>query len=154
MLCVIAIFSNCAYVLPFKDKKGITITDAFPNILDQSSRKPNKIKVDIGCKIYNRSMKSWLQDTGIEVYSTQNKRKSVVAERFIRFLKNKVNKFMGPISKNVYIYKLDDIANKFNNTYHRKIKVKSIKVKSNIYIDYIHILKKMKKIQTLKLTMM
>ena len=79
-------------------------------------------------------MKSWLQDKGIEVYSTQNKRKSFVAERYVRSLKNKVYKYMTAISKNVHICKLDDTANKFNKTYHRKIKVKPINVKSNAYI--------------------
>ena len=79
-------------------------------------------------------MKSWLQDKGIEVYSIQNKRKSFVAERYVRSLKNKVYKYMTAISKNVHVRKLDDTANKFNNTYHRKIKLKPINVNSNTYI--------------------
>ena len=62
-------------------------------------------------------MKSWLQDNDIEIYSANNKGKSFVSERFIRTLKNKIYKYMTSISKNVYINKLDDIVNKYNNTY-------------------------------------
>ena len=70
-----------------KDKKSITITKAFQNILVGSNRKPNKIWVEKGSKFYNRSMKTFLQDNDIEMYSTHNERKSIVAERFIRTLK-------------------------------------------------------------------
>ena len=57
------------------------------------------------------------------MYSTHNEGKSVVAERFIRTLKNKIYKYMTSISKNVYIDKLHEIANKYNNIYHRTIKM-------------------------------
>ena len=69
-------------------------------------------------------MKSWLQDDNIEMYSTDNEEKSLVAERFIRTLKAKIYKYTTSMSKNVYIDKLDDIVNKCNNTYHRAIKMK------------------------------
>ena len=71
------------------------------------------------------------------MYSAHNEGKSVVAERFIRTLKNKIYKHMTAVSKNVYIDKLDDIVNEYNNTYHRTIKMKPIEVKDNTYIDYI-----------------
>ena len=64
-------------------------------------------------------MKSWLEKNDIEMYSTHNEGNSVVAERFIGTLKNKIKKYMTSISKNVYIDKLDDIVNEYNNTYHR-----------------------------------
>ena len=57
-------------------------------------------------------MKLLLEEDGIEMYSTHNEGKSVIAERFIRTLKNKIYKYMTSVSKNVYIDKLDDIANK------------------------------------------
>ena len=57
------------------------------------------------------------------MYSIHNKRKSVVAERFIRTLKNKIYKYITSVSKNMYIDKLDDIVNEYNNTYHRTIKM-------------------------------
>ena len=69
------------------------------------------------------------------MYSTHNEGKSVVAERFIRTLKNKINKYMTSMSKNVYIDKIDDIVNEYNNTYHRAIKMKPIDVKNNAYIN-------------------
>ena len=65
------------------------------------------------------------------MYSTHNARKSAVAERFIRTLKNKIYKYMIPISKN--IDKLDDILNKYNSTYHSTIKMKPVNVKSSTY---------------------
>ena len=91
-----------------------------------SNRKPNKVWVDKGNEFYNSSFKKWLQDNDIVLYSTHNEGKSVVAERFIRTLKNKIYKYMTSISKNVYIDKLDDIVNEYNTTYHRTIKMKPI----------------------------
>ena len=60
-------------------------------------------------------MKSWFQNNDKEMHSAHNEGKSVVAERFIRTLKNKISKYMTSISKNVYINKLADIVNKYNN---------------------------------------
>ena len=70
------------------------------------------------------------------MYSIHNEGKSVVAERFIRTLKNEIYKYMTAISKNIFIDKLDDIVNEYNNTYHRTIKMKPIDVKDNTYIDF------------------
>ena len=80
-------------------------------------------------------MKSWLEKADIEMYSTHNEGKSVIAERFIRTLKSKIYKCMNSVLKNVYIDKLDDIVNKYNNTYHNTIKMKPVNVKSNTYIE-------------------
>ena len=65
-----------------------------------------------------------------------NEENSVITERFIRSLKNKIYNYISSISKNVYIDKLDEIVNKCNNTYHRRIKVKPVDVNPNIYIDF------------------
>ena len=70
------------------------------------------------------------------MYSTYNKGKSVVAEGFIRTLKNKIFKHMTAISKTVYFDVLDDIVNKYNNTVHRTIKIKPIDVTSDSYAEY------------------
>ena len=70
------------------------------------------------------------------MYSTHDEGKSVVAETFIRTIKNKIYKHMTSISKNVYIDKLDDIVNEYNNTKHRTTKMKPIDVKDNTYIDF------------------
>ena len=106
LLCVICVINICctyASVAPLKDKKGITILMLFKKKLDKSKRKPDKIWVDKGSKFYNRSIKSWLQDNYVEMYSTQNAGKCVVAERFIS--NYKIYKYMTPISKNMYIDK-------------------------------------------------
>ena len=72
---------------------------------------------------------------GVEMYSTHNEAKSVIPKRFIWKLKNKIYKYKTSVSKNVYIDKLDDIVNKYNNTYHSTIKIKSADVKSSTHID-------------------
>ena len=89
LLCVIDIFSKYAWVLPLKDKKGVSIVTAFQSILKQSNRKPNKIWVDKDSEFYNTSFKKWLEDNDIVMHSTHNEGKSVVAERLIRTLKSK-----------------------------------------------------------------
>ena len=70
------------------------------------------------------------------MYSTYNKGKSYVTEKFIRILKNKIYQYMTSVSKNLYIDKLNDIVNKYNDTYHSTIKLKPVDVKSNLYIDF------------------
>ena len=67
------------------------------------------------------------------MYSIHNEGKSIV-ERFIRTLKTKIYKYMTSISKNVYIDKLNDIVNEYNNTYHRTTKMKPVNIKDNAYI--------------------
>ena len=71
----------------------------------------------------------------VVMYSTHNEGKSLVAERLIRTLKGKIYKYMTSISKNVYMDKLDDIVDEYNNTYHTTIKMKPIDVKDNTYFN-------------------
>ena len=104
--------------------------------MDDSNTKPNKIWVNEGSESYNNSYKKSLKDSDIEMYSIHNEGKSAVAERFIRTLKTKIYKYMTSVSKNVYIDKLDDIVDEYNNTYHRTIKMKPVDVKDNTYIDF------------------
>ena len=134
LLCVIDIYSKYAWVVPLKDKKVITIVNAFQKILDDSKRKPNKIWVDKDSKFYNKPLKSWLERNDIEMYSTDNEGISVVGEALIRTLKTKIYKYMTSVPKNVYIDKLDDIVDEYNNTYHRTVKIKPVDVKSGNYI--------------------
>ena len=84
LLCVIDTFSKYAWVVPLKDKKGVSIVDTFRKIFKKSDRKPNKIWVDKGSEFYNSSFKKWLKDNDIEMYSIHNEGTSAVAERFIR----------------------------------------------------------------------
>ena len=139
LLCAIDLYSKYAFVVPLKDKKGISIVNAFNKIIKQSKRcakgtsakhvKPNKIWADQGSEFYN------LED--IIMYSTYNEGESVVAERIIRTLKNKLYKHMTATGKNVYYDLLDDIVNEYNNTKHSTIKMKQKDVGDNkrVYID-------------------
>ena len=137
LLCAIDLYSKYAFVIPLKDKKGISIVNAFNKIIKQSGKKPNKIWVDQGGDFYNNVFKKWLSDNDIIMYSTYNEGKSVAAERFIRTLKNKLYKHMTATGKNVCYDVLDDVVNKYNNTKHSTIKMKPIDVKDNkrVYID-------------------
>ena len=134
LLCFIDIFNKYAWVVPLKDKKGVSIVGPFQKILDNSNRKLNKIWVDKGSEFYKSYFKKWLKDNDIEVYSIHNEVKSVVAERFIRTLKTKIYKYMTSVLKNMYIDKLDHIVGEY--TYHRTIKMKPVDVKDNTYIDF------------------
>ena len=127
LLCAIDLFSKYGWVAPMKDKKGTNIVNVFKKIISEG-RKPNKIWVDQGSEFYNKSFKYFLKINNIDMYSTFNEGKSVIAERFIGTLKNKTYKHMTAISKNVYCDALDDIVNKYNNTVHRTIKMKPIDV--------------------------
>ena len=137
LLCAIDLYSKYAFVIPLKNKKGNSIVNAFNKIMKQSNIKPNKIWVDQGGEFYNNVFKKWLSDNDIIMYSTYNEGKSVVAERFIRTLKNKLYKHMKVTGKNVYYDVLDDVVNKYNNTKHSTIKMKPTDVKNNkrVYID-------------------
>ena len=88
-MCAVDLYSKYAFVIPLKDKKGISIVNRFNKIIKQSNRKPNKIWVDQGGEFYNNVFKKWLPDNDNIMYSTYHEGKSVVAERFIRALKNK-----------------------------------------------------------------
>ena len=133
LLCAIDLFSKYAWVIPIEDKKGTSIVTAFKKII--SKRKPNKIWVDQGSEFYNNTFKDFLKINNIEMYSTFNEGKSVVAERFSRTLKNEIYKHMTAISKKVYIDVLNDIVIKYNNTVHRTTKIKPIDVTKNSYVE-------------------
>ena len=137
-LCAIDLYSKYTFVIPLKYKKGISIVNAFNKIVKQSGKKTNKIWVDQGGEFYNNVFKKWLLDNDIIMYSTYNEGKSVVAERFIRTLKNKLYKHMAATGKNIYYNVLDDVVNKYNNTKHSTIKMKPIDIKNDnkrVYID-------------------
>ena len=121
ILRAIDLYSKDAFVVPLKDKKGISIVNAFNKIIKQYNRKPNKIWVDQGGEFYNRVFKKWLSYNDIIMYSTYNEGKSIVAERFIRTLRNKLYKHMTATGKNVYYDVLDDVVNEYNNTKHNTI---------------------------------
>ena len=136
LLWAIDLFSKYARVVPIKDKKGPSIINAFKKILSDSNRKLNKIWVDQGSELHNKSFKDFLKINNIEMYSTYNGGKSVLAERFIRTLKNTIFKYLTAISKNVYFNVLDDIVNKYNNTVHKATEMKHVDVTGDSYTEY------------------
>ena len=128
-------FSKYTWVIPLKDKKGASIVNALKKIISEG-RKPNKIWVVQGSEFYNKSFTDFLKINNIEMYSTFNEGKSVIAERFIRTLKNKIYKHMTTISKDVYVDVLDDIVNKYNDTVHKTIKMKPIDITDDSFAKY------------------
>ena len=114
--------SEYAGVVPSKDKKGITITNALQTILDKYRCKPNQICIDKGCEFYNRTMKSWLQDNNTEICSIHNERNLFLLKELPVYIDN------------VYIDKLHDIVDKYYNIYHRTIKMKHT---DDTYVDFI-----------------
>ena len=90
LLCVIDIYNKYARVVPLKGIKGIAIANVFQKNLNESNHKPNKIWVNKDNEFYNISMELWLQCNYIEMYWTNNEGKSVVVERLMRTLKNKI----------------------------------------------------------------
>ena len=108
-------------------KKRISIVNAFQKLISKGW-KTNKIWVDQSGEFYNNLFKRF--------YSTYNKGKSFVAERFIGTLKNKIFKYITAISRNVYFDVLDDIVDKCNKTVYRSIKMRPIDVTSDSYAEY------------------
>ena len=94
LLCVVDVFTKYAWAKPLKDKKGKTVLNAFIKIVNESNCKPNKLWVDQGREFYNKLMQEWLDNNNILMYSTHNEGKSVMAERFIKTLKDKIYKKM------------------------------------------------------------
>ena len=129
-LCAIDTFSKYALVVPLKDKRRI---NAFQNIIS-GQRKPNKIWVDQGGEFYIKLFKRFLKINNSEMYAIYSEGKSVVAERVIRTLKNKILKQMTAVSENVYLNVFDDIVDEYNNTVHRTVKLTD--VTSDCYAEY------------------
>ena len=101
LLYVFDIYCKYTWFVPLKNKRSITITNTFQKVLGYSGRKPNKVWVDQGSDFYKRSLKSWLNNNGPEMYSTHNERKAVIADNFFRTLKHNVYKHMTAASRNV-----------------------------------------------------
>ena len=87
---MIDVFNKYAKVVPLKDKKVVTIVNGYQSTLNDLKRKPNKIWLDKGSEFYNKSVNPWLEKNDIEMHSTNNEGKSVIAKRFIRTLKTEI----------------------------------------------------------------
>ena len=127
-------FLKHALLVFLEDKRGFNIVNTFQKIISKG-RKPNKICVDQGGEFYNKLFKRFLKINNIKMYSTYHERKSVVAERFIRTLKNKIFNHMTAVSKNAYFDVLDTNFDQYNSTVHRSIKIKPIDVTFDSYAE-------------------
>ena len=95
LLCFIDIFSKYAWVVPSKDKEGVSIVDAIQKILYDSNRKPNKIWVDKRSKFCNNSFKKWFKDNVIEMYSVHNEGFQLLLKDLLKHYRLKsINKWL------------------------------------------------------------
>ena len=126
---VIDVFSKYGWLIPLKDKTGQSVASALKNIFKE--RKPEKMWVDKGKEFYNKDVKDL-----IELYSTENKEKSSVAERWIRTMKEKMWKYFSANSTNVYIDVLPDLVRKYDNTRHSSINMTPVKASKKTNLGF------------------
>ena len=121
MLNVIDVFSKYSWSIPLKDKKGLTVENAFKQIVKQSGRICKHIWVDKGKEFYNKDMDEWLQGNNINRYSTYGEHKSAVVERFNRTLKEIMWKRFTAENTRNWIDMLDKLLHEYNNRRHSTI---------------------------------
>jgi len=121
MLNVIDVFSKYAWSIPLKDKRGLTVVEAFKQIVKQSGRVPKHIWVDQGKEFYNKNMDAWLQENNIIRYSTHGEHKSAVVERFNRTLKEIMWKRFTAENTRKWIDMLGKLVHDYNNRRHSTI---------------------------------
>ena len=125
LLTCIDIFSKFAWVIPLKDKKGITIKNALEKIFKE--RKPKFLWTDRGTEFYNKQVQDLLNENNIKLYSTNNSEiKSAVIERFNRTFKNMMYKKFTENNNTIFYNILDELVNNYNNKYHSTIKMTPI----------------------------
>ena len=125
LLTCIDIFSKFAWVIPLKDKKGITIKNALQKIFKE--RKPKFLWTDNGKEFYNKQVETLLNENNIKLYSTNNSEiKSAVIERFNRTFKNMMYKKFTENNNTIFYNILDELVNNYNNKYHSTIKMSPI----------------------------
>ena len=125
LITCIDIFSKYSWVIPLKDKKGITIKNALEKIFNE--RKPKFLWTDRGTEFYNKQVQDLLNENNIKLYSTNNSEiKSAVVERFNRTFKNMMYKKFTENNNTIFYNILDELVNNYNNKYHSTIKMTPI----------------------------
>ena len=125
LLTCVDIFSKFAWVIPLKDKKGITIKNALEKIFNE--RKSKFLWTDRGKEFYNKQVQDLLNENNIKLYSTNNSKiKSAVVERFNRTFKNMMYKKFTENNNTIFYNILDELVNNYNNKYHSTIKMNPI----------------------------
>lgn len=125
LLAVIDIFSKYGWLIPLKNKTGVTVSEAFKNLFKQ--RKPMYIWSDKGSEFYNKQVKELLKDNNIKLYSTENEEKSSVVERWIGTMKQHMFKYFTANKTFKYYDILDRLVKNYNNTVHSSIKMTPVK---------------------------
>lgn len=147
VLTVIDIFSKYAWVRPLKSKTGTEVTNAMKSIFESDLRIPKKMHTDEGKEFYNKYFQNLMNKNHIHHYSTFSTLKAQIVERFNRTLLSKIWKMFSLNGTHIWINKIQSIADEYNNTKHRTIKMKPVQVNNNneqyllntVYKEYVFI---------------
>ena len=120
-MAVIDVFSKYGWLIPLKNKKGETVSEAFKTLFEE--RKPKFIWSDKGSEFYNKQVKELLKESNIKLYSTENEEKSSVVERWIGTMKQRMFKYFTAHDTTKYYDILDELVSDYNNTVHSSIKM-------------------------------
>ena len=124
LLAVIDVFSKYGWLIPLKNKTGVTVSEAFKILFKE--RKPMHIWADKGSEFYNRQVKDLLKDNNIKLYSTENEEKSSVGECWIGTMKQHIYKYFTAHKTTKYYDILDKLVKNYNNTAHSSIKMSPV----------------------------
>ena len=122
LLMVLDVFSKYGWIVPLKDKKGETVTEAFKMIIKEG-RKPEYLWTDKGKEYYNKHLKDLLEKNKITLYSTENEEKSSVCEQWNRTIKTGMWKQFTAQGNTTYLDMLPKLLKHYNNTKHSSIKM-------------------------------
>ena len=120
LLTCIDVFSKFAWVVPLKNKQGLSLRKAMATIF-RTGRRPIKLQTDKGSEFYNRHVKDLLKDKEVHLFSTHNETKASIVERFNRTLKNRMWKYFTAKNTFKYVDILDDLVKAYNRSHHRSI---------------------------------
>ena len=130
LLCVIDVFSKYAWVVPLKDKTGLTLVEAFRSIL--KTRQPKALQTDKGTEFKNQRFQQFLDKVGIHYFTTENpETKASIVERFQRTLKSRMWKYFTHHKTRRYIQVLPDLVHAYNHRVHRSIQMAPVSVNEN-----------------------
>ena len=121
ILMIIDVFSKYGWAIPLKTKTGIAVADALKKFFKKQSPPPAMLWSDKGKEFYNKHVAEELRKNNIKLYSTENEEKASVVERWNRTIKTNMWKYFSANNTKKYIDILDQLVDKYNNTYHRSI---------------------------------
>lgn len=120
LLMIIDVFSKYGWIVPLKNKTGLSVTAAFKTLFEDQT--PSKLWTDDGKEFYNKDMNNLLEKHNIKIYSTKNEEKASVVERWNRTIKRNMWKYFTANNTHKYLDILQPLVDKYNNTYHHSIK--------------------------------